>query len=451
MMQGELAGYPVRIVSRQVARQRLRRFSLAALTAAGFAAIAAYPPFSINTSPDIRPIAPITVSQLKVAASLRPATYPLALTLKAESGDTLMNLLTDAGASPADARQAVAAVKKIYDPRKLTAGQNISLKLDKGEAPGAPPVLEHVRLPASPVMDIELARQADGSGFTAKKQEVPTEWHDVHVSGRINSSLYVTAEKAGLPPSLIDEIINAYSYDVDFQRDIQPGDRIDVLFNRLETGAGRHVGQGHVMYADLTIGNRHLRIYRYTDRQGNTGYYDAKGESVRKALLRTPIPGARITSSFGMRFHPILGYSRMHRGEDFGAPVGTPIFAAGDGVVKVERLEHGYGNFMVLQHNRIYSTAYAHISHFARGIHVGSRVKQGQVIAYVGMTGLATGPHLHFEVRVNGSQVNPAKVKFKTGAILAGRDLKEFRHTVAHIRNELADIPENGGEKLAMN
>ncbi|MDE3015466.1 MAG: peptidoglycan DD-metalloendopeptidase family protein [Pseudomonadota bacterium] len=445
MLQDKSAVYPVRVVPRRTAS----RLSCAFLVTCGVTAVAVFFPLAPATTG----LPPVVAAAPAHAAPVAPppSVYPLALVLKAESGDTLMGILTDAGAAPDDAREAVAAVRKVYDPRKLVAGENIALKLGKGEIPGSPPVITHLKLPASPVVNIDLARLKDGSGFTAKTQDVPVKLRAVHVSGRITSSLYETADTAGLPPALIDEIIAAYSYDVDFQRDIKPGDRLDVLFDRLETNAGRRVGHGHVLFAELISGNRRLKIYRYADRHGRADYYNAKGESVRKALLRTPIPGARITSGYGMRLHPILGYSKMHRGVDFGAVTGTPIYAAGDGVVEIEGRRGGYGNYLRLRHGPKYETAYAHISRYASGIHVGSHVKQGQIVAYVGATGMATGPHLHYEVLVNGSQVNPSGVKFKTGNVLSGRDLLAFRHAVAHIKTQLAAMPAGDREKLAMN
>ena len=209
--------------------------------------------------------------------------------------------------------------------------------------------------------------------------------------------------------------------------------RMDVLFERLETKNGEVAGHGDILFADLDLGDRDLKIYRYVDKNGHADYYNEKGESIRKALLRTPVNGARISSGFGMRNHPILGYTRMHRGVDFAAPVGTPIYAAGDGTVGYAGRKGGYGNYMRIRHNGTYASAYAHISRFASGMSEGHKVKQGQIVAYVGQTGMATGPHLHYEILVNGEQVNPANVKFKTGGALQGKELAAFRNNVSRI------------------
>ena len=242
----------------------------------------------------------------------------------------------------------------------------------------------------------------------------------------IRSSLYEAAQQAGIPIGLLGEIVRAYSYDVDFQRDIQPGDTFEILFDRTVTEKGEVVRDGAVIYAALTLSGKTMKIYRYGDTGNAEDYFNEKGECVRKALLKTPIDGARITSGFGMRKHPILGYSRMHRGVDFAASTGTPVFAAGDGAVDTAGPFGTYGNYIRLRHNPTYSTAYAHLSRIAKGMRKGKSVRQGEVIGYVGTTGASTGPHLHFEVIKDGEQINPVSVKFASGRALAGKDWKRF-------------------------
>ncbi len=381
-----------------------------------------------------------------VLASADTGHYPLNLDLKVQNGDTLISLLTDSGVSYDEAHSAVESVRTAYDPRKLDIGQNISVKLDKGSDG---PVLASLSVPVSVTSALRLTRDKD-NGFNVKKVSVPVEQRLARAGGRIENSLYETGKSAGIPHNMLSEIISAYSYDVDFQRDIQPGDSVDVLFEKRQTKAGADAGNGNMLYAELDLGDRVLKLYRYTDKDGNADYYNEKGESIRKALLRTPINGARITSAFGMRMHPLLGYSKMHRGVDFGAATGTPIYAAGDGTVDFIGAKGGYGNYLRIRHNGTYSTAYGHISRFASGMAPGKKVKQGQIIAYVGSTGMATGPHLHYEILANNDQVNPANVKFKTGAVLAGKELLAFRQSKQKIEAQLASLPQNGG-KLAMN
>ena len=336
----------------------------------------------------------------------------------------------------------------VYNVRRLEVGQAISLRLDKNPDSSSQPILSSLTLPISTSSSLHLTRQ--DKGFAVKAVDVPLEHKMTRAGGRIESSLYETGMASGIPPALLEQIVSAYSYDVDFQRDIQPGDALDVLFERLQTKNGGNAGHGDVLFANLNLGDRNLKLYRYVDKNGHADYYNEKGESIRKALLRTPVNGARISSGFGWRNHPVLGYSRMHRGVDFAAPTGTPIYAAGDGTVEYAGRKGGYGNYLLIKHNGTYASAYGHISHFASGMASGHKVKQGQIVAYVGQTGLATGPHLHYEILVNGSQVNPSNVKFKTGGALLGKELVAFRTTVKKIEAQLAAMPQHDG-KLAMN
>jgi murein DD-endopeptidase MepM/ murein hydrolase activator NlpD len=246
----------------------------------------------------------------------------------------------------------------------------------------------------------------------------------------------------------MNELVKAFSYDVDFQRDIHPGDTIDVLTEREVASDGRVGKTGKASYAKLTLHGKTHEIYRFTNAAGVEGWYTASGNSVKKSLLRTPVNAARISSGFGMREHPVLGYSRMHRGIDFAAPTGTPILAAGDGVVKFAGWNKGYGNYVKIQHNATYATAYGHASRLAKGIVQGATVKQGQVVAYVGSTGLSTGAHLHYEIMQNNVQVNPAQQKFNTAVALAGADMKRFRAQTTATGTTLARLAPNTSQAL---
>ena len=388
------------------------------------------------TTESIQAAEPITASANEQSDAKQ---YPLKLSLKLENGDTLGTLLGDAGIAADEAHEVVAALRKHFDPRKMAAGKDIEVKIDKHPSDPSKLALQYMNIPMSVTSSLEITRDKNDA-FAVKKLEAKVERKLAHAGGKITSSLYETAADAGLPIGLVSSLITAYSYDVDFQRDIKDGDAISVLYEKLQTEKGESAGTGNVVFAELTLGDRKQRIYRFTDSQGSADYYNEKGESVRKGLLRTPINGAKITSRFGMRKHPIMGYSKMHRGVDFGAPTGTPIYAAGDGTVEFVGTKGGYGNYLRLKHNTSYSTAYAHISRFASGIRHGSKVKQGQIIAYVGSTGASTGPHLHYEVMVNGGQVNPANVKFKTGTVLAGKELAAFRRNVEQVKATVATL-----------
>jgi murein DD-endopeptidase MepM/ murein hydrolase activator NlpD len=262
--------------------------------------------------------------------------------------------------------------------------------------------------------------------------------------------------QAGIPADVVVQMIHMFSYEVDFQRDLKPGNSFEVLYSYYYTPDGQAAKQGAIKYAAMKIGDRTIALYHY-DPKGPDGpdYFDAHGQSAKSMLMKTPVDGARITSGFGMRFHPILGYTRMHKGIDFAVPTGTPVMAAGGGVIKQEGWSNGYGNFMLIDHQNGYSTAYGHLSRFAAGTHVGSHVHQGQVVAFSGMTGMATGPHLHYEIRVHNVQVNPAAVKVASGRRLFGKDLKGFMAERAHVLTEMAAMPleskvaEQGGDLRA--
>ena len=372
--------------------------------------------------------------------------------IEVRRGDTLFGLLVDAGLSDSEAKDAVGAISDVFSPRQLKAGQEITLSMT---TPSADQIAEDgklVSLTLTPSVerDVTLVRDQQGA-FVAESVDKPLTQTVSRVAGVIDSSLFDAAHAAGLPASVIGEIIKTFSYDVDFQRDIHDGDSFEVVYERYENDDGEFAKTGRMLYAALTMSGETKPVY-YFEHDGSGEYYNALGEAIRKALLRTPIDGARITSSFGMRTHPILGYSKMHKGVDFGAPTGTPIYAAGNGVIEEIGQKNGYGNYVKIRHNGTYETAYAHCSRFASGLHKGDRVKQGEVIAYVGATGRATGPHLHFEVLVAGSQVNPKSIKTTAGDKLAGADLKAFKAQVATIdeqrrelnaKTEIASRPED--------
>jgi murein DD-endopeptidase MepM/ murein hydrolase activator NlpD len=266
--------------------------------------------------------------------------------------------------------------------------------------------------------------------------------------GEVNSSLFAAGEREGVPLAVMASLIRAYSHEVDFQRDLRRGDKFEVLYDQPTAKDGTPVGQGVVIYAALTMGGRKLPLYRVTFGDGAVDYFDAKGRSIKRSLLRTPVDGARVSSTYGMRRHPILGYSKMHKGTDFAAARGTPILAAGSGVVEMARYNGAYGRFILLRHNRRTQTAYAHMSRFAKGIHDGARVQQGDVIGYVGTTGRSTGPHLHYEVRIDKKQVNPMSVSMPVGRILEGKVLRQFKKGQSKIQTEFETLLESRAAKL---
>ena len=357
-------------------------------------------------------------------------------------GDTLLDLLLNAGIARAEAHEAVSALRGIFNPRSLKPGQEITLTvlpLNIGEQPS----LLSAVFPATAERDINLSRDADGR-FTALGVDRDLRRELIRARGTVRSSLFEAAGAAGVPGAIMVELIRALSYDIDFQRDVQPGDSFDLVFERFRDEDGRFAKDGEIVYGSLNLSGTRKQIYRHVHGDGSVGYYNEKGENVRKALLRTPIDGARLTSAFGLRAHPILGYSAVHKGVDFGAPQGTPVQAAGDGVVELAGWQGAYGQYVRIRHNSEYATAYGHLSRIATGVRQGDRIRQGQVIGYVGSTGRSTGPHLHYEVMRRGAQVNPIAVQFPTARKLEGEDLIQFRTAKAEIDLQVAAIEPTG-------
>lgn len=370
---------------------------------------------------------------------------PIRVPLTVSKGDTLMQLLVKAQVPRAEAHEAVQALKDVYNPRDLLPGTNIELNFLPGREEKSKPSFLGLNFEPSVERLVSVART--WAGFQADEVMRPLKNEATRVSGTISNSLYEDAVKAGLPAMIVVELIRNFSYDVDFQRDIQPNDKFEVMFDRMVDEDGRTARNGKVLYADLILGGTSHRIYHFVTPDGAADYYNAKGESIRKALLRTPVDGARLTSSFGRRMHPILGYTVQHKGVDFGAVSGTPIMAAGAGTVVEAGWKGAYGRYVRIRHNSGYSTAYAHMSQFGRNIKAGARVSQGDVIGYVGATGRVTGPHLHYEVLLNNKQINPMSAKVATGQKLGGKQLAAFNAEKGKLEQQFADLA--SAKKLA--
>ncbi len=383
-------------------------------------------PADAANKPAMRPMPDVPVARPNVELSAR--------NLIVKPGDTFAKMLSRAKIPPKDIFLAAEALGKSYNLRRLKVGQKVSLKL--AEVNGTIR-LQQLRLDDGIARRLEVFRN-DFGGFSYKETLIPLKKRLVRRSGRIDSSLYLAAKRAGLPEEALARLVRVLSYDIDFQRDIQPGDSFDVLFEEYTTRDGRIAKIGDILVASLKNRSKTLTYYRYTPKDdGFADYFDAKGHSVKKTLMRTPVNGARLSSGFGMRRHPILGYTRMHKGIDFAAPRGTPIMAAGDGVIEYAGRKGGYGIYVRIRHNGTYKTAYAHMKALRRGIYRGKRVRQGDIIGYVGSTGRSTGPHLHYEVLVNNRQVNPRSVKLPTGRVLRGRELNRFKATLGQLRTAM--------------
>jgi murein DD-endopeptidase MepM/ murein hydrolase activator NlpD len=385
---------------------------------------------------------PASIVAMPLATDEAPAPQAVTDTITVRSGDSLASLLQRAGMPFAAARAAIEALARKWDPRALKIGQQLALLRDDSG-------VKQLRLTPDLQRDLVLTRGTDGNYIASV---IPRDILAVplHIAGMIDSSLFEAAAKAGLPQSVLNDVIHAFSYDVDFQREVQPGDSFEVLFDQLvEEKSGKLVGTGDIAYAALTLSGKLHPLYRYAPPGGEPGFYNADGTNVRKALLRTPVDGARISSSFGMRHHPILGFTRMHQGVDFAVPAGTPIVASGDATVVSAGRAGGYGNMVVLHHNGSYATAYGHMSRIAHGIRPGVHVRQGEVIGYVGMTGLATGPHLHYEVRVDDRAINPLGVRLAATQKLDEGALADFRAQEAAIARRVAVLRGNSNSKFA--
>lgn len=369
---------------------------------------------------------------------------------KVKSGDTFLKILIDTNAPEDDIFAIIADSKKVFNPRSIVVGDKINIKYNIriGYADTKQDVAKDVIRKVT-ISSIEISRSVEekivisregNAKYSAKKVKIKLVKHISKYKGVIKNGLFVDAIASGMSPTSVMNMINLYSYDIDFQRDIRSGNKFELVVEGFYSEDGKRVKDGNILFSAIILKHRSIEIYMHKIRD-NVEYFDSDGNSTRKSLLRTPINGARVSSRFGMRRHPVLGYSKMHKGTDFAARRGTPILAAGSGKIIHYSRKGGYGNFVLIRHNSRYSTAYGHASRFNKRFRVGSRVKQGDVIAYVGTTGRSTGPHLHFEVRYKGKQINPSKVKATSGKKLKGKELARFKKSKAKIEEYRANIP----------
>ena len=303
---------------------------------------------------------------------------------------------------------------------KLNTNHKIKFTLDQSKN-----IIKDFTFQLSNKEKIYLKRNIDNNKFNKKILVTKLKKNTLYKENSIMQSLYKSATDQKVPANIIIEFARIYGFQVDFQRDIRKRDSFQIMYEVFKDDNGRTIETGEILFANLKLSGVDNSLY-FFDKEGSEGHYDKNGRSVKKALMKTPINGARLSSSFGMRKHPIDGYNKMHKGTDFAAPMGTPIMASGDGVVKKAGWCGGGGNCIVIKHNSTYQTVYAHMSKFAKGIRSGVRVKQAQIIGYVGSTGKSTGPHLHYEVIVNGKKINSQKLKLPSGKILKGEERKKF-------------------------
>ena len=340
---------------------------------------------------------------------------------KISSGETFDKILNKYSIPNEEINQIKSKLNSDYDINNLKPNLVIKITIDQSNNKKITSFL----FPVSRTEKIQLTRNLDSDLFEKKIVITNLNKKIFFKEGKITQSLYKTATDLKVQPNVIIEFARIYGFQVDFQRDIRKNDSFQIMYEVFEDDDGKIFETGNIIFADLKLSGTNNSLY-YFDKKGSEGHYDQNGKSVEKALMKTPINGARLSSAFGMRKHPIDGYNKMHRGTDFAAPMGTPIMASGSGVITRARWCGGGGNCVKIKHNSTYETIYAHMKNFAREIKEGSRVKQGQIIGYVGSTGNSTGPHLHYEVVVNGKKINSQKLKLPSGKTLKGKEREVF-------------------------
>ena len=346
-----------------------------------------------------------------------------------KSGSSLDVTLRRAKVKQAQRFALIKSLQKVYDPRDLRNGQKIQLRYGGGAGRADPMQLYEMVIPINSIETIRVYREDTSfEDYQVEIIRVPLVKRLSRAQGVIDSSLYMAAMDQGVPISILTKMINTFSFDIDFQRQIRKGDTFSLLYERFQDqDTGETLKTGNIMIGEMVVSGKVNRYYRYQDADGIVDYYNEDGVSARRTLMKTPINGARISSGFGKRRHPVLGYNKMHRGVDFAAPRGTPIYAAGSGVIEVAKYYGTYGNYVKIRHRNSYKTVYAHMSRIASGLARGRTVQQGQVIGYVGSTGRSTGPHLHYEIHYDGKSINPAKLKLPKGKSLKGLELENFK------------------------
>ena len=337
--------------------------------------------------------------------------------IKITKGNNLFNVLITEKIESKKIGNLLNSLKKIYSPKKIRPEQEIILAYDTNNFFG-------LSIEINELVEIQVIKTT--SGFKEYIFKKPVKKIFLLKDINIQNSLYEDSLAVGLPQEVLIDMVRLFSYSIDFQRDIRRENLFTVYYEFLLNYKGEELMPGNIIYANANLDSNNLDIFRYESLQGDHKYFNSEGESIRKTLMKTPIDGARLSSRFGKRRHPVLGFTKMHKGVDFAAKKGTPIYAAGDGVIERANVYGGYGKYIRIRHNSQYKTAYAHLYKFARSIKKGKSVKQGQIIGYVGSTGRSTGPHLHYEILFNNKQINPQKLKLPEGRKLKGEELGEF-------------------------
>lgn len=398
-----------------------RHHFLAVAAVIGVAGLMVFPEGKAEViTPDVQmaaaPALDISRFDMALEADFAPETTIKTVTLK--PGDNLGPLLQRNGLTGQEAYRLTQAFGEVYKPRHLRAGQDFHLHFADG-------TLDHLTF--KPNVETTVFVDRAGEDYTARKINAEFKYETIGVKATVENSLYVDATRLGAPDKVVVQFANIYEYSVDFQRDIQPGDAFEMFFEVARDQKGEIVKAGDLLYTSFSPRGTTSEYWLFEDSKGRENFYDAKGKTAKRKLRATPVNGARLSSSFGRRKHPILGYRKMHAGVDFAAPRGTPILAAGSGTVERANRFGSFGNYIRIRHTDGYKTAYAHLKGFARGVKAGAYVKQDQVIGYVGTTGRSTGPHLHYEVIHNGKKINPRRLSQLSGKPLSKDQRPAFK------------------------
>ncbi len=417
-------------------RRQPRRFSpqLLTLTAAvGVALVAGrfYQPVYASEVPPLTAAetAALEAQAFAIAGSPAGLTKPESIAVQVRSGETFEEAIQRAGVGAEEARAVARTLSNAFDVSSVRAGLKFDTAVAQPRGGRGDARLIGLTMRTGPAKQLTVSRSFDGALRLRELEEKVT--RETHVfAGPINGSLAASAQRLGATSRLTSQATRLFSHKIDFTRDLKAGDRMVFVADRAVTESGRTIETGDLLFAEI---KGHV-FYRFKPAGAREAqYFDASGKNVRSDMMRVPVDGARTSSRYGMRRHPISGYRKMHQGVDFAAPTGTPVYAASDGVVVEARRWGGYGNWVRVRHANGLETGYAHLSRFARGLRAGQRVSQGQVIAYVGSTGASTGPHLHYEIWRGGQRINPAGVRVTTGTELTGADLQAFRAEKARI------------------
>jgi len=369
---------------------------------------------TINENSDIANFKKFLLNQIK-------SPY-LNINYEISPGDTIQKILKKYKVKDREIQTVINEYKKFGKSSQLSIGKKIAIIIEKNTKEGNSVIKFSV--PITKSTTIEITKNEENK-IISKKIITKLYKKKILSENVIKNSLYASAIKVKINPETIIEFARIFGFEIDFQRDIRKNDYFKVVYEKYFDESGKFIKSGSILYAHMTVNGREISLYKFGD-DDNYGYFDINGKSVEKALMKTPINGARLSSSYGMRKHPITGFTKMHQGTDFAAPLGTPIMASGSGTITRAKWCGGGGNCIKIKHNSTYQTIYAHMQSFAKGMKVGKKVRQGQIIGYVGSTGISTGPHLHYEVIVNGKKVNSQTLKLPSGKVLKNEERQLF-------------------------